>query len=990
MRSFYLHFALLAAGCLAETEGQTLYVVGPHSEIDDPAAMRGMAYATTIQDAIDAAASGDTVSVAAGTYSEDITLKDGVTVTGAGQGQSYLYGTVIHGSGTATIKSFSMVDPTYVSSGTRYSDYGIYVSGGTLVAEDMGVHYYNVGIYADAATAVTINDSLLSYNWYGAGTTSSSNFTLTNSLVGSNAAGGVYVQGGTNTTITYNDFIANAYAATSAYLVGAIAYASTTGSGHVMANNIVVSNYYGVDCYSCSLTQRNNLVWGNTTDYTNDAAADSSELAVDPLFEAASEGNFKLTATSPCIDAGSNSYGHASDSDGETRPQGAGYDIGMDEYASSSYSLIISEVMANPLTESTQEFVEIYNAGTASVDLAGFQLTDGDEVDTLQAFGSSATTLAPGEYAVVLDPEYVSGYTIDASVTLLTTGDTEVGNGLTTGDPVKLMETDGTTVAATMSYPKDPGNGVSLEMIDLDTGDAAGNWRASSCADESSPGAEHCFPETADPAVLVITEVMANPANEYTGEYVEIYNPSPLEVDASGLILRDNASSDTLVGFQSGSTLIGAGEHAVVVDPGYTYDYYLPSDIVLLTTGDATLGNGISTRDSVYLYQADGATLIDSYTAIRDPGDSYSVEKVLYDVGNVLGNWQSSTTTCARGRSPGRLNGSQSGICEPLMITEVMSNPLDEDTGEFIEIYNAGSNDVDLSGLMLSDGDEDDTIQSYDGGTTVLPAGSFAVVVDSEYADEYSIPADAIVVTLSNSTLGNALSVTEEVYLYEADGEHMVDAHIYPINAGNGTSTERVAIAGSLDSSSNWLASTCGSGSSPGDDNCVSTGSSGSSTSTYDLLITEVMANPLDETTGEFVEIYNNGSTAVDLLYMVIWDGDALDTIFGFYDIYDTVLDPGEYAVILDSNYAGEYTLPSGALWLTADDTNIGSGLATNDPISFYESDGVALIDTFSFPTDPGNGTSIVRVDLATGDVSTNWTSSSCSSGSSPGGSTCP
>ncbi|MDP2310807.1 MAG: lamin tail domain-containing protein [Pseudomonadota bacterium] len=990
-RQFASLLALLSACAPSGTGGVTLYVQpAEDGEWDDERLAVTLSPFTTIQAAIDAASSGDTVAVPSGTYTEDLTLRSGVSVQGAGQGQTWVVGSATQTSGSVTISRLSMIDPDYVATGTRYLNYGVHATGGSITLEDVGLHYFLHGLRVESGANAVVSDSLLSYNWYGAVASGANAFTVFNSLIGSNSAGGLAVSGTSSTNIIYNTLVGNAFAGTATYLVGAISLSGTTDSSvHTVANNIVTSNYYGLDCHGCEAAWGGNLVWGNTTNYINDASTAPNDVNADPGFRNAGEGDYGLSAMSVCIDAAWGSHGVSNDADGEVRPQGAGYDIGMDEYANSAYSLLITEVVANARTESTGEFVEIYNAGGSTVDLAGFRLTDGDEVDTLQAFGTSGTTLAPGAYAVVVDPEYVSGYTIASGVTLLTTGDTEVGNGLTTSDRVTLYESDGSTVAAAFSSPRDPGDGISMEQYDLTVGDTAGNWRASQCSSGSSPGAQHCFPETGDPADLVLTEILANATDESTGEYVEIYNTGTQEIDAAGLVLRDATSSDTLQGFGGGSTLIGPGKHALIVDSAYTYNYWLPTDVVLLTTDDATLGNGLSTSDTVTLLDADGTTVIDTFSSPSDPGDGHSIEKIDYAAGDIATNWSSATSSCVRGASPGRLNGATGGECAVLLINEVMSNPLDEDTGEFIEIYNAGSDSVDLAGLVFTDGAQDDVIAAFGGGSTLLAPGGWALVVDAEYAGEYTLAASVVLVTTMDTTLGNGLAVGDEIELYEADGFHVIDAYVWPTNPGNGVSVERVSTYGTLDSAANWIGSTCASGSSPGASNCVSSGGSSATESSYDLVISEVMSNPLDESTGEFVEIYNAGSTDVDLLYMVIWDGDAVDTIFGYGDIYNTVLGPGEYAVILDSNYAGEYSIPGDALVLTADDSTIGSGLSTDDSFYLYESGGTALIDGYSFPTNPGNGTSVQKVDLAGGDTSSNWSASTCSSGSSPGSATC-
>jgi hypothetical protein len=987
--------AALALGACApsspEATGRT-HVVEPGlgGEWDDEATAKTWSCGAVIQTCIDAASSGDTVQVSSGTYVEDLTMKAGVAVVGAGRDETWVVGSVdFSGISGASLSSLSLYSPTYYATGSLYGEDGVVVDGGDATLSDVGAYYFDHGISAAGAGTVTVDRARLGRNWYGLVADTVSSLQVTNGFVFGNAAGGIATDYVTAASITHNTVVGNAFSGSSHYLSGAVSLGR--GGAEKVYNNILVSNYYGLNCYACSASWGSNLVWGNTTDYVNDASAASSHLSADPLFADAGEGDYSLSASSPCVDAGSSTHAAATDKDGEARPQGAGYDIGFDEYATSSYDLLITEVMANAKVETTGEFVELYNAGSSAVDLAGLILSDGDDADALVAYDGGSTTLAPGAYAVVLDADSAGEYAIDSGVVLMTTGDTNLGNGLTTSDKVVLYQDDGSTVVARYSHPKDPGDGVSMELVDLETGDASGNWRASQCSAGSSPGAAHCFPDSGDPADLVITEVMANAAVESTGEYVELYNRSAdAEIDLAGLVLKDSGSSDTLVAFQSGSTLLAPGQHALIVDSGYNYDYVLPNGVILVTTGDATLGNGLNTTESVSLYDTDGSTLIDSYSHASDPGDGISREKVDYAAGDASTNWVDGDATCGHGSSPGRLNGAAGGACGRLIVTEVMANADDEDTEEFVELYNAGADDIDLAGLVVSDGDQDDTLQAFGGGSTVLPAGGYAVIVDAEYdGASLGIDAAAIVVTTLDTHIGNALATNDEVVLYEADGETIIDGFYYPTNPGNGVSVERVAYSGALDSASNWEASTCAAASSPGADNCVSGSSTGISESAHEVYITEVMSNALDEDTGEFIELYNAGSTAVDLLGFVLYDGDAVDTLEGWSSYYDTVLEPGAYAVVLDAEYAGEYSLPADALLLVTDDTTIGSGLATNDPVYLFESGAVALVDSFTSTADPGNGVSLEKDDLTGADSATNWSGSTCASGSSPGQANC-
>ena len=369
-------------------------------------------------------------------------------------------------------------------------------------------------------------------------------------------------------------------------------------------------------------------------------------------------------------------------------------------------------------------------------------------------------------------------------------------------------------------------------------------------------------------------------------------------------------------------------------------------------------------------------------------GDGISWEKVDYAAGDVTGNWVRTTDACNSTSSPGRLNAAAGGLCGALILTEVMANPDDEDTGEFIEIHNAGDDTVDLVGLILSDGDTTDTLEAYDGGVTELPPGGYALILDVEYAGEYSIDGDAVLVTTDDTTVGNALATSDEVTLYEADGVHPIDAFLHPTNPGNAVSVERVSLTG-IDDDSNWTACTCPGGSSPGLANCASEAADTVSDLYGYLIVTEIMSNPTTESTGEFIELYNDGSTDIDLAGFVLYDGDAADTIEGFTDPTDTVLPPMGFAVILDSGYAGEYSIVAGTLLLTTDDAALASGLAVNDPVYLFEPNGISLVDGYSWPLDAGDGVSVEKVDLLMGDRETNWDASACAAGSSPGDGPC-
>ena len=947
----------------------------------------------TIGDALAAAGVDDVVEVAAGYWIEDLTLPGGVILQGAGLDDTIIDGQVTVSGGQAGISSLTVLGP-----GPSVNTCGITVGAGdSILAVSLRVNSWWQGFCLDPGTTLSvpwpvIDRASLNGNGYGVAIYSGE-ATVTNTYVAYSPRSGVWGFDGVTATVVNNTFIGNSFGGNTTDRDAAVSLGSG-GAASIVSNNSITSNFYGVQCEACEASFDHNNVWGNTTNYAGDASSDSSDLSLDPLYVSVSGGNLRLQDISPLIDAGSAVNAPDHDWDGLPRPSGAGVDIGADEWTLSAFTLVINEVMANPDVESTGEYIEIVNVGNDPVDLAGLIVSDGDSEDTIEPWNSGTTIVPGGGFAVVLDTGYAGQYAIPGDAILVTVGNATLGNGLSTSDPIALLEDNGYVTIDEWTIPFDPSNGFSVERVDQLAGNVSSNWLVSCDPSGSTPGFINCNAGEVtpnDPSVLVITEVMANALAESTGEFVEIWNSGGVDVDLSNLVIEDTnqnsgaTSDDSLVAFAGGDTVLPAGGYAVIVDPNYESQYLVPNGTILMTTPDSTIGNGLgNSNDAVTLYDTDGSTIIDTFTFPADLGDGVSHEKIDYTAGDLATNWGGST--CPINHSAGRLSCLGGGVGDGLVINEVMNNPLAEQTGEFIEIKNVGPGSVDLAGLYVTDGDQVDMLVPWVAGPTVLAADAYALIIDSGYDGNYTIPAGTVVVSTADNHLGNGLSLTDPIQLLEADGVSVIDTWLEPFNPGNGFSVEKVSALGG-DTADNWEpADTCAAGSSPGLDNCNSYVPIPAGTT--ELYLTEIMSNPLDESTGEYLEVYNYGTTPIDLWGLIVYDGDAWDFIRE-YQSGVTVVQPGEYALIVDQDYAGQYNavIPAGVTMVTVDDGAIGSGLATNDPVWLYEADGYSIIDSYTFPFNAGNGYSVEKFYMPYGDQEDNWLISDCDY--SPGDENC-
>ncbi len=329
-------------------------------------------------------------------------------------------------------------------------------------------------------------------------------------------------------------------------------------------------------------------------------------------------------------------------------------------------SLVISEIMYHP-TNSLLEFVELFNSRGEPQDLSGYQLAG-----SISYTFPAGSQIAGGGFVVVarspLDLQSVYGITgILGPYT---------NNLPNTKGTVQLISQSGAVLlevsyGTTPPWPVSPdGTGHSLVMTHSSYGE--GNVSAWSASDAVGGSPGRLDPVTPDPLrELVINEFLAN-TDPATPGFIELFNRANQPLDVSGCSLSDDAKTNKF--FLAPGTII----------PGRGFLVY---DQNALSFAPSASGG------TVYLRNASGTRVLD---AIRYEGQQENVSFGRTPDG-------SERLRALAQPTPGRTNSTawQSDI----IINEIMYAPISlDDDDQYIELYNRGTNAVDLGGWQFISG----------------------------------------------------------------------------------------------------------------------------------------------------------------------------------------------------------------------------------------------------------------------------------------------
>ena len=362
--------------------------------------------------------------------------------------------------------------------------------------------------------------------------------------------------------------------------------------------------------------------------------------------------------------------------------------------------LVLNELMAvNERTAADEygdydDWIEIANTGTEAIDLTGLGLTDDLGEPSKYVFPSM--TLAAGEYLLVWTDDEPEQGNLHAAFKL-TSG----------GESVYLL--DGSDVLDSTTFP-------ALEA-DRSWGrwpDGTGDWKILGAATPGSPNRDEQPPVVA----VFLNEVMADNYStledpQEPGEFpdwIELYNGEDTTVELGGMYLTDDLNDPVKFQIAEGIS-IPAGGFLVFIADSEPEQGQFHTNFKLSSSGE-----------SLFLF--DAGTLVDE-TTFGILGSDVSWGR--YPDGSE--NWKHLGTP-----TPGRENEDPQAPAVKLFINEFMAdntttieNP--DAAGEYsdwIEIYNAETEPVDLGGMYLSDEAADLTKFPIPAGVTV-PAGGHLV-----------------------------------------------------------------------------------------------------------------------------------------------------------------------------------------------------------------------------------------------------------------------
>src|ERR1043166_333766 len=343
-------------------------------------------------------------------------------------------------------------------------------------------------------------------------------------------------------------------------------------------------------------------------------------------------------------------------------------------YNRSAQQVRFNEVLASNLNAVNHQgthpdLIELFNPGSADLDISGLRLTD-DASNPDKFIFDSDTFIPAGGYLVVYanNPDGTSGIHLGFNIS-------KNGQSLYLYDTVD----HGGVLIDSITF--------GLQATDYSIGRIGTNWTlcVPTFGDNTPTGPN--IPATTGPATgLIINEIMAAELTSFPDDFVEIYNAQSLPVAMGGLFFTDNPNHWPNRSPVPALSFIEAGAYIAFRADGN------------LDAGADHLAFSLASEQGVVALLNTDYSVIDCYI--------YGPQTTDISQGRVVSNIYDNnvfTTPTPGAPNPGIISTNSGVVLNEILAANSTIRELDGSTPDWIELYNLSSTNIDLTDYSLSD-----------------------------------------------------------------------------------------------------------------------------------------------------------------------------------------------------------------------------------------------------------------------------------------------